>query len=141
VAIWTTGFEQAYPLGLLAHNLNRGYPYQIERRLLQAFVDQTPGAPKPVGFVRDNATLAAGQTTYGWRSAERVLYFAPDDSAPFASGMQWTATEYSGVAKLFWNQTLFEVNKEANTYWNYAAFLIFSYTASTFVDDLPSIFN
>jgi hypothetical protein len=140
VAVWTTGFGQAYSLALLAREVGHTYPYSIERRLLQAFVDQTPGAPKPVGFVRDNATLTATQTTYGWRSLERILYFAPDDSAPYASGMQWVPTAHAGVAKLFWNQATFEAAKKSGSY-DYTPFLAFTFTASKFVDDLPAEFN
>ena len=141
VAIWIPRYDGPYSLALVTRQIGVTWPYSLERRLLQPFVDQTPGAPRPVGFVRDNATLSDGQTTNGWRNGERILYFAPDNSAPYATGMQWFPTQYPGVDRLFWNQTLFEVNKKDQSTIAGATFLIFSFTASKWVDNLPAIYN
>lgn len=99
----------------------------------QLYLDASPGAFAPIGFVAggSNATLAPGQTTWGFFGAYGFLLFSPTGNvadigtpdnvgtggAGTGGGTQVLAQQgytwvdkagYPGVSQLYWNQTQFD---------------------------------
>jgi hypothetical protein len=115
------------------------YPYVVNRRLEQPYVDKSPGSFSPVGFVVDNSTLKHGQTTYGWRNAERIFFFSqlPWGSVNMvATGLQWVPTKYPGVNQLYWNQSAEDSGSTSSSNGIIACYGLYDVTYSDNLDKL-----
>jgi hypothetical protein len=123
--------------------VDAAWPYSLERRLLQPYINAQHGAFEPVAFVKDNATLPAGRTTFGFRNLERIGWFAPageGSNDPYSNGLQWVATTaWPGVKRLYWNQTRFETNLKDRVFYMSDLLLCFSLGDSKYVDDLGPV--
>lgn len=92
----------------------------------------SPGAFAPVRFVADNSTLKGGETTYGWRSIERITYFDVNGNW-YGSGFQWVPVE--GGRQLYWNQTRYESDIKSDVKAG-EVLVCYSLTSSVVVDKL-----
>jgi len=121
VAITTHAREGPYdPILLAAPDAGSAHSYTIFNRHL--YLDNRPGAFEPVGFVADNSTLAAGQTTWGFFGILGFLVWSPtgriEDAGPrerngntqavAQQGWVWRNTTTEGVARLHWSQEQFQ---------------------------------
>jgi len=84
------------------------------------YINTSPGAVEPIGFVADNATLKQGQTTWGFFGAANFLLWSPtgkimDVGPPTGDGSTkvipeqgfvWQSVDGAAdVFQLYWNQT------------------------------------